>query len=356
MKTVFLESHNIKNLYFGFGQFNYHLIKALAKIEHPDYKIVLHGKNIDWLKKEFGASFDYKKSFSLRRYAPFRIRKKYDLWHSLNQNIKIEPYHDIPYLLTVHNITHIKNPDSYLHEKVHQRFQNKLNRSTAITYISEFAKQSTHQYFNVPNVPEYVIYNGNPLTNVNLPNNFEPPLVPQKPFLFSIGQITARKNFISLVRMLPILKDFQLIIGGKNTTETANELMEEAEKLGVKDRIFLIGNISENQKKYYYKKCDAFVFPSLREGFGLPVIEAMLFGKPVFTSNNTSLPEIGGKIAYYWDHYNPEYMAQVFNKGMQHFSEHKEELQKKSIERANHFDWDAAAQQYAQVYQSIISK
>lgn len=356
MKSVFLESHNIKNLYFGFGQFNYHLIKALSKIEHPDYQITLHGKDTAWLREEFGNSFKYKKSISLRRYPLFRIRKKYDLWHSLNQNIKIEPYHDIPYLLTVHNITHIKNPDSYLHEKVHQRFQKKLNRSTAITYISEFAKHSTHEFFSVPKVPEYVIHNGNPLTNVNTPDSFTPDFIPTKPFLFSIGQITARKNFVSLVRMLAKLKDFQLVIGGKDTTDTAKELIEEAEKLNVKDRLFLIGNISENQKKYYYKNCEAFVFPSLREGFGLPVIEAMLFGKPVFTSNNTSLPEIGGNIAYYWDHYDPEYMAHIFEKGMQNFSENKKMLQQQSIDRAKTFSWDTAAKQYAKVYQSIISK
>lgn len=356
MKSVFLESHNIKNLYFGFGQFNYHLITALSKLEHPDYRITLHGKDTDWLRKEFGDAFDYKKSYSLRRYAPFRIRKKYDLWHALNQNIKIEPYHDIPYLLTVHNITHIKNPDSYLHEKVHQRFQEKLNRSTAITYISEFAKQSTHQFFNVPNVPEYVIYNGNPLTNTNLPTDYKPEFVPKKPFLFSIGQITARKNFISLVRMLSKLKSLQLVIGGKNTTETAKELLEEAEKLGVKDRVFLIGNISEEQKKYYYANCEAFVFPSLREGFGLPVIEAMLFGKPVFTSNNTSLPEIGGDLAYYWEHYEPDYMASELKKGLGHFSDNKNMLQQKLVERAKSFNWNTAAKQYAEVYQSIISK
>jgi len=77
MKSVFLESHNIKNLHFGFGQFNYHLIKALSKIETPEYEITLHGKDKNWLREQYGDAFLYKKSFSLRRYPFFRIRKKY---------------------------------------------------------------------------------------------------------------------------------------------------------------------------------------------------------------------------------------------------------------------------------------
>ncbi|EDM44715.1 Glycosyltransferase [unidentified eubacterium SCB49] len=354
MKSIFLESHNIKNLHFGFGQFNYHLIKALANIDTPDYQITLHGKNTDWLKKEYGNAFNYKKSFSLRRYPLFRIRKKYDLWHCLNQNIKIEPAHDIPYLLTVHNITHIKDPKNYKHEEVHQRFQEKLNRSHAITYISEYAKSSTHKFFDVPKVPEYVIYNGNPMTDTSIELGFSPSFKPKQKYLFSIGQITGRKNFIALVRMLVHTPGYDLIIAGKNSTTTAEQLKAEAKKLGVASRVHLIGNISEEEKKYYFAHCEAFVFPSLREGFGLPLIEAMLFGKPVFTSNNTSLPEVGGDEAHYWDTFDPKYMAEIVLSGLENFRNNKTELQSKLIARAKQFNWETAAKQYTEVYKSLL--
>jgi len=62
--------------------------------------------------------------------------------------------------------------------------------------------------------------------------------------------------------------------------------------------VSLLGTISESDKIFYYKNCLAFAFPSLREGFGFPVLEAMTFGKPVFLSNKTSLPEIGGSHAF----------------------------------------------------------
>lgn len=354
MKSVFLESHHIKNLYFGFGQFNYHLINGLKTIDDPELQLVLHAKNPDLLKNEFGNRFSYKKYYSLRRYPMFRIREKYDLWHSLNQNTQIEPYHDLNYLLTVHNISHIEDRQHYKHLENHVKFQEKLNRSNAITYISNYAKQSTHEFFDVPKVPEYVIYNGNPISEINIPPGHKPQSDPKRPFLFTIGEITERKNFKSLVKMLLFLPDMNLLIAGKKSTAAAQELEALIKELKLEDRVILAGKISETDKHYYYQNCAAFVFPSLREGFGLPVIEAMRFGKPVFISNNTSLPEIGGDVANYWDNFDPEYMAQIVENGLNVFSQNESQIIEKSIARAASFNWNDAAKHYYNVYQSLL--
>lgn len=353
MKKIFLESHNIDNLYFGFGQFNYHLVKALANENHS-FEITLHSSKVNELKKEFENKFNYKTYFSFRRHSLFRIKKKYDLWHSLNQNTKIEPFYQIPYLLTVHNISHIKDPKNYKHLENHKRFQEKINRSTAITYISKYAKESTHQFFDVPKIPEFIIYNGNTISDIQLPQSYKPLFKSKKPFLFTIGEITERKNFISLVRMMLFLPDYNLIIGGKKNTKAAEEIINLITQLQLENRIFLLGKISNQDRQYYYQNCDAFVFPSLREGFGLPVIEAMRFGKPVFISNNTSLPEIGGDSAFYWNHYNPEYMAQVFEEGMTVFENNKEILTAKYIQNSKKFNWKTSAKQYIEVYNLLL--
>jgi glycosyltransferase involved in cell wall biosynthesis len=355
MKNVFLESHNIKNLHFGFGQFNYHLIKGLYEARIDDFKMTLHAKDIGKLKDEFGAYFDYKKYQSFRRYPLLRIRKKYDLWHSLNQNIKIEPYHDIPYLLTVHDVNFIEEESSDMNHERNVRFREKLERSHAITYISNFAKQSTHQYFDVPDVPEYVIYNGNPIREVTLPEKYQPKLVSDKPYLFSIGEFTPRKNFHTLVEMLALLPDYNLILSGNNNTEYANgKLAEMIQKYNLQKRVIITGKIGDLEKQFYLKNCAAFVFPSLREGFGIPPIEAMRFGKPVFLSNKTSLPEIGGKHAFFWDHYDAEYMASVFENGMHTFETHKTAYEHAYIQRAKSFDWNETAKEYAKVYRELL--
>lgn len=354
--TLFLESHHLQNPFFGFGQFNYHLLKALKEQDVSGLNITLNTANPEKWRKEFGAAYTYKKYRPLSRYPLVRTRKKYDIWHSLNQNTKIEPYHDIPYVLTVHNITYIKNTKNYMEEDVHQRFQKKLSRSSAITYISEYAKKSTHDFFDIPKVPEYVIYNGNPISDITISSNYSPSAAVNEPFLFSIGEFTARKNFKSLIRMLELIPKMHLVIAGKNTTKEAQEIMGLITNKGLSNRIVLPGKISEEDKQWYYQNCEAFVFPSLREGFGLPIIEAMRFGKPVFTSNNTSLPEIGGDIARYWDHYDPKYMAHTLLEGLKGIQINKKEYQVKAIKRANSFNWDIAAKQYLEVYNNLLNR
>lgn len=354
MKQVFLESHNIKNKYSGFGQFNYHLIKGLAASIPSDMSIVLHAKDTDALKAEFGTTFQYKKYRSLTRHKPFRIKKKYDLWHCLNQNIKIEPFFDIPYLLTVHDIHFITEGSEGMQQKLRAKFKEKLMRATAITYISEFAKKDTHHHFEVPDIPEFVIHNGNTITNTDIPETYAPPVFPEKPFLFSIGDFSERKNFISLIEMLRFLPDYNLILSGNNTSVYANRLTQLVNEYGLQKRVLQTGKIEDTEKKFYLKHCEAFVFPSLREGFGIPPIEAMRFGKPIFISNNTSLPEVGGEHAFYWDHYDPEYMAEVFKKGMQTFNTNETFYKEWYVSRAKQFNWNNTARQYLDVYQQIL--
>lgn len=355
MNRVFLESHNIKNQHFGFGQFNYHLIKGLYNADISDFKMTLHAKNIAALKDEFGNYFDYKSYKSITRHPIFRIKKKYELWHSLNQNIKIEPYHNIPYLLTVHDVNFIEEVSSDMNHKANLLFKEKLNRSNAITYISNFAKESTHKHFKVPDVPEYVIYNGNPIREISVSENHKPKLDSKRPFLFSIGEFTTRKNFHSLVEMLALLPDYNLVLSGNNSTEYASgKLAETIKKHKLESRVIITGKIDDLDKQYYLQNCSAFVFPSLREGFGIPPIEAMRFGKPVFLSNNTSLPEIGGEYAFYWENYDAKHMADIFEKGMDIFETNKDIYTKAYIERANSFNWDSSALEYAEVYRSIL--
>ena len=354
MNQVFLESHNLKNKFSGFGQFNYHLIKALSKQDLGDLDITLNVKDVAQLKTEFGSTFNYKKYKSITRHKPFRIKKKYDLWHCLNQNIKIEPFYNIPYLLTVHDIHFVSEGSQGLQEKLRGQFEKKLQRATDITYISEFAKKDTHAHFEVPKVPEFVIYNGNTITDITIPAGFEIKTPTKRPYLFSIGDFSERKNFKSLVAMLRHLPDYDLILAGNNNTLYGESLRSMITEQGLNDRVFLTGKIGDTEKHYYFKNCEAFVFPSLREGFGIPPIEAMRFGKPVFLSNNTSLPEIGGEQSFYWDHYDPEYMATVVQQGLETFYAHQNDYETWYIARAKRFNWDETAKEYIKVYHTIL--
>ncbi len=97
------------------------------------------------------------------------------------------------------------------------------------------------------------------------------------------------------------------------------------------------------------------LFPSLHEGFGLPVIEAMAFGKPVFSSNLTSLPEVGGSEAFYFPSFEPDVVVKTFRQGMATY-ESDPAIPNRLRAHSRQFTWEAAAAHYWQLYQDVLRK
>lgn len=349
--NVFLESHNINNKAGGLGTFNYQLIKALSKLETQNLDITLNAKHPEILKKEFGNTFNYSKYSSLERHFIFRKKKKYDIWHSLNQNTKVEPFFKPnKYILTVHDVNFVEEVSSNMNHKANKKFIAKLKRADVITYISEFAKKQTHQYFDVPNIPEYIIYNGNPSETKIENNTFKPSFELNKPFFYSIGDFIPRKNFLSIVKMMEKIEGYVLILSGNNDKEYGREIESYITANKLNNKVILTGKVSDEAKQYYMQNCTAFLFPSIREGFGLPPIEAMKFDKPVFLSNLTSLPEIGGDAAFYWDNFDPNYMKDFLFSNLEAFNTNKPFYLEKIRTRASFFSWEKAAKEYLELY------
>jgi len=353
-KSVFLETHNINNRATGLGTFNYELIKGLNQLNFDNLELHLNSGKPDLLKSEFGDKFEYHKYRSFHRYKPFRPMGKFDLWHSVNQNSKLEPRTNTKYLLTIHDVNFVEEISSDMNHKRNRLFIDKLNKATAITYISEFAKKQTHQYFQVPNIPEHIIYNGNPISTLLDTSKFVSNVPVDKPFFYTIGDFIERKNYVSIINMMKEIKDFNLIISGNNTKKYGGVIRKLIDDNGLQNQVFLTGKVSDEGKQYYMKNCTAFLFPSIREGFGLPPIEAMSFGTPVFLSDKTSLPEIGGDVATYWTNFDPEYMKEVLFNGLNHFENNKNEIEIQLKKRAASFDWKIAASEYLAIYKEIL--
>jgi glycosyltransferase involved in cell wall biosynthesis len=353
-KTVFLETHNIRNRATGLGTFNYELIKGLQQCSFDNLELHLNTNKPSLLRSEFGKKFEYHKYFGFHRYKNLRPFNKFDLWHSVNQNSKIEPRFDTKYLLTIHDVNFFEEISSNMNHIRNQIFIEKLKRATAITYISEFAKKQTHDYFQVPNVPEHIIYNGNPISNLLNTSSYISNVPVNKPFFYTIGDFIERKNYASIIEMMKLIKDYNLIISGNNDKEYGQVVKKLIKDNGLENQVFLTGKVSNEGKQFYIKNCEAFLFPSIREGFGLPPIEAMRFGKPVFLSDKTSLPEIGGDVANYWNNFDPEYMKNIVFEGLNNYENNKQICEQKLIERALFFDWKKAAGEYLDVYDKCI--
>jgi glycosyltransferase involved in cell wall biosynthesis len=163
-----------------------------------------------------------------------------------------------------------------------------------------------------------------------------------------MGYVNAKKNYHVL---LPLLQNesIELVIAGRlDEPDYIEQMKKKAEEMGVLDRLQLLGPVSEGEKGWYFEHCIAFVHPSLAEGFGAPVVEAMQFGKPLFLSNLTSLPEIGGDVAFYFSSFDGDHIKKVFYDGMiQYEKEHLGQLIKR---RSNEFNWNEKGKEYLKVY------
>jgi glycosyltransferase involved in cell wall biosynthesis len=275
-----------------------------------------------------------------------------DVWHSTIQDAKIKPRNSrIKVVLTIHDLNFLiqKKANPAKLKKSLNRVQAGVDRADHIVCISEFTRQTVLEHIQTHGKPVDLIYNG---CTINEFAGFDTPVYrPSGPFIFAIGALVTKKNF----HVLPCLlkeNNYELVIAGTRHSEYEKLIMEQAALFGVTNRVRLLGEIKEEDKYWYYKHCTAFAFPSLAEGFGLPLVEAMYYGKPAFIAATTSLPEIGGDLVYRFDHFEPAYMQQVFAEGMQHYETTKP--MQAIRERALKFSWDQAARDYLAVYRKLM--
>ncbi|PQA56314.1 glycosyltransferase family 4 protein [Siphonobacter curvatus] len=276
------------------------------------------------------------------------------VWHAPFQSGRIIPERDSDtrVVLTVHDLNALhegKAREEQLRSLAHT--QNLIDRSDAIVCISEFTKNDVLNNCDVHGKPIHVIHNG--LNKLSTPHLEATSYRPRRPFLFGLGYVNAKKNYHVLLPLLLANPDLELVVAGHHDEpEYASRMWTMAEDMGVSDRLYLAGPISESEKAWYLDNCMAFLHPSLAEGFGFTVVEAMSFGKPVFISNLTSLPEIGGDVAFYFSDFEAEHMQRVFREGMHTYS--TTPLAEQLKKRAENFSMERSASQYLDVYQSLL--
>ncbi len=305
-------------------------------------------------KNVFGTDRQYLQQSFLHKLSMPSL-KGYAVWHATHHGTSYFPSkRKLPILLSVHDLNFIHDDEKSAEKK--RRYLNdlkkKINAADHIVAISKFTLSEINQYIDLKNKPISVIYNG---CNIIVPITqiIRPLAAPSTSFLFTIGTIAVKKNFHVLPSLLVANQKKLIIAGIVQDNAYKQKIIQEAVKWKVMDRVFFTGPISENDKQWYYQNCEAFVFPSLAEGFGLPVLEALYFKKPVFLSEYGSLPEVGGNAAYYFKNFDFSHMRIVLEAGLEHY-ENNLSQKEKTYERAIYFNWNNTAKQYLSLYETLI--
>lgn len=174
-------------------------------------------------------------------------------------------------------------------------------------------------------------------------------------YILFVGTIQPRKNIAKLIEAFSKLAtDLQLVIVGRPGW-MFEEIYAAPKKFGVENRVKFLDNVTDEELPYFYKNAVCFVLPSLYEGFGMPILEAMQNGCPVITSNVSSMPEAGGDAAMYVD---PNRVADIVDKIRKVISDRKlrEEMIKKGYAQVKKFSWEKTARETLKILEEVGNK
>ncbi|MEI6865948.1 glycosyltransferase family 1 protein [Flavicella sp.] len=261
-------------------------------------------------------------------------------------------------IVTLHDLNFLR--EDFSENKKNQTYKivkKNISNADVIVCISNFTKKDlllNDNLFRYKTKPEIiVIHNG-----LKFPELKEYPLgrfsfLKEKKYILNIGVLFFKKNQILLVKMLPFIdEDLVLVVSGEKE-DYKNEMLSEIKRLNLTNRVHIISNIPEDEKWALIQNATSMCHPSLAEGFGIPPIEAMYFGKPVFLSNLTSLPEIGGEVAYYFDSFEIAAMVTVYRQGMNEYNSDKVNQVIKLNSWALNYDYEKMAKKYLELYKRL---
>lgn len=349
MKTVLIDTTKLAEK-GGFGTINDNYSKVLVNSIPADMHIVL-------MVKEKFVGFLGPKVYYVRlehldhdlKALPFKI----DLWHSTDQMyLKRKHEKGMLNLLTVHDLNILRDKKGIHRLKSFLKLKLSIKRSDYITVISQYVKDDLLSHINVGNRPVEVIYNGIPSDDA-VTTNRPDFIANDRPFFFTIGQIRAKKNFLSLVPMMKYFPDTDLYICGlQPRKKDVDDIINKVHELNLTN-VHLPGGISNADKVWMYAHCRAFLFPSLLEGFGLPVLEAMRYGAKVFSSRYTSLPEVCRDHATYFDSFEPRQMAETVRKGLEGWTHDSPEA-RQARDYSLKFTFEKYTHDYISLYRRML--
>lgn len=332
--------------------------EGLSGIPDP-YKEFFRGKTFKGKARLYAIKNNFSPAPDLSKYnqslSVSEIQKgAFDLFHPTYYDNYFLPFiKKKPYVITVYDMIHEMYPEYFLKDETLLNKRKILENASMIISISHNTKKDLIRFFGIPEDRIEVIYLANSLNQGNDQKLVDIDNLPEKYLLFVGNRVIYKNFYFFLQSILPVLQQDSSI----HIVCTGLEFDED------EIRYFKHLNLYERMHQYYvddrtlctlYKKAQAFVFPSLYEGFGLPVLEAFSCGCPVLVSNSSSLPEVAGDAALYFDPKDPLSINDALIKIL-YDPQLRKELVSKGFKQLSLFSWNKMYQETMQVYNKVLS-
>ncbi|AJI47693.1 glycosyltransferase family 4 protein [Francisella philomiragia] len=368
MKILYDHQIFTEQKYGGISRYFYELIREFHQQKNIDFDVSLFLSNNYYISdKEYADYINFlpntKFKGKWRIYNTFNKIKTINLLKKNEFDVFHPTYYDPyflkyignkPYVLTIHDMIHEKFSDMFsLNDTVRRNKKLLVEKAIKIIAISENTKKDLIDLLKVDENKIEVIYHGNSLAfnkDISESSNM---YIPEKYILF-VGERRIYKNFDFFIESVtPILtKNKDLFIVCAGGLEFNKKDLEKFSQAGILNQIIQY-NIDDNSLAYLYNNALMFIFPSLYEGFGIPILEAFACDCPVLCSNTSSLPEVAGDAALYFDPYSMESIKNTVEYALSN-KKVREDLIVKGQDRLKKFNWNKTAYLTKKLYESIL--
>ncbi len=284
------------------------------------------------------------------------LTRRLELFHGLNQRLPerrfqraVSTFHDL-FVMTSEYST------SDYRARFTQLAKHAAERSDSIAAVSAFTADQAAELLGFPRERIVVVPHGvDPLPQFSADqlSEFRQEHGLQRPFLLNVGALQERKNINRLVEAFERLPNELLLVLAGSTGYGGEQISARIAASPARERIVQLGYVDDAAKAKLYRTAHALAFPSLDEGFGIPILEAMSAGLPVLTSNCSAMPEVAGDAAVLVDPQDSEAVAQ----GLQRIIEDealRQDLRDKGFLRAANFTWSQAADKMLALYRELV--
>jgi len=363
----------------GVGNYTYNLLRAIALLQREDHTYTLYlrhplrqGSGQAWSDSAPFESKSNPKLVSKILRAPClwtQIRLPLELWLS-PQDMCFFPSPAIPLLyqparsvITIHDVAFLFFPDCFspmLRRWLNVATKCGTSKAKKIIAVSESTRQDLITYYGVAPEKIIVVHHGvhEMFRPLDAENAVKTKYRIEGPYILCIGTLQKRKNIPRLLQSFSVLKHQHniphklVLVGQKCPDLPENEIFSTIKELSLQEDVIWTGYIADLDMPVLLNRAELFVFPSLYEGFGMPILEAMTCGVPVACSNTSSLPEVVGEAGMMFDPYDVDSMTATIYRALTD-EKLRIQLRQQGLQRAKGFSWKRCAQKTLDVLEAV---